>query len=281
MAAQDPNHRGIMVDDLSRGRRPLGSLGGVAEYATDAAGNVTGLVGPDGTVYGQALTIYQFGVPLIMAPSGSMGNNGAITLGTALDRTYENCYLWLPANAIYAGSAAGLWYAVMSSTTVGTVYNNAYATGQPAIPTTPTAFSTTGPGAYTQVTSAQTLFSCTIPGGSMGINGDIEIEHFWKCNNDASTKDILIQYGGSSFLGAGLASQVGAQLLDIIRNRGRADRQVAANKSSAYSAFGSSGSIYQSIDSTVDQQLVVKATLADATDYMVLTAARVTVRPFT
>ena len=50
MAAQDPNHRGIMVDDLSRGRRPLGSLGGVAEFAVDASGNVTGLVGPDGTM---------------------------------------------------------------------------------------------------------------------------------------------------------------------------------------------------------------------------------------
>lgn len=48
MAAQDPNHRGIMVDDLARGRRPLGSLGGVAEFAVDASGNVTGLVGPDG-----------------------------------------------------------------------------------------------------------------------------------------------------------------------------------------------------------------------------------------
>lgn len=46
MAAQDPNHRGIMVDDLARGRRPLGSLGGVAEFAVDDSGNVTGLVGP-------------------------------------------------------------------------------------------------------------------------------------------------------------------------------------------------------------------------------------------
>ena len=48
MAAQDPNLRGIMVDDLARGRRPLGGLGGVAEFAVDASGNVTGLVGPDG-----------------------------------------------------------------------------------------------------------------------------------------------------------------------------------------------------------------------------------------
>lgn len=57
MAAQDPNHRGIMVDDLSRGRRPLGSLGGVAEFAVDASGNVTGLSGPDGPVlYGQMVS---------------------------------------------------------------------------------------------------------------------------------------------------------------------------------------------------------------------------------
>ena len=37
-----------MVDDLARGRRPLGSLGGVAEFAVDASGNVTGLVYGDG-----------------------------------------------------------------------------------------------------------------------------------------------------------------------------------------------------------------------------------------
>ena len=50
MAAQDPNLRGIMVDDLARGRRPLGGLGGVAEFAVDASGNVTGLAGPDWNV---------------------------------------------------------------------------------------------------------------------------------------------------------------------------------------------------------------------------------------
>ena len=46
----DPNLRGLMVDDLTTGRRPLGSRGGVAEYATDANGN-TVLLGADGTQY--------------------------------------------------------------------------------------------------------------------------------------------------------------------------------------------------------------------------------------
>lgn len=43
----DANLRGLMVDDLQRGRRPMGN---VAEFATDASGNVTGLVGPNGVV---------------------------------------------------------------------------------------------------------------------------------------------------------------------------------------------------------------------------------------
>jgi hypothetical protein len=47
MKMADANLRGLMVDDLTRGRRPLEN---VAEYATDDNGNVTGLMGPDGAL---------------------------------------------------------------------------------------------------------------------------------------------------------------------------------------------------------------------------------------
>ena len=39
-----------MVDDLARGRRPLGGLGGVAEFAVDASGNTVGLVDGNGLI---------------------------------------------------------------------------------------------------------------------------------------------------------------------------------------------------------------------------------------
>ena len=69
MAAQDPNHLGIMVDDLARGRRPLGSLGGVAEFAVDANGN-TVLVGPDGESY---YVKTDFTWATMPSPSGNLG----------------------------------------------------------------------------------------------------------------------------------------------------------------------------------------------------------------
>src|SRR5437667_3823845 len=60
-------------------------------------------------------------IKMVVAPTGTMANNGAITLGTALPSTYANCYLLLPAGAIAAGSAAGWYFAQMSSTTAGVV----------------------------------------------------------------------------------------------------------------------------------------------------------------
>src|SRR6185369_17004034 len=45
-------------------------------------------------------------IPIIIAPTGTMANNGAVTLGTALGTTYANCYLVVPAGAIAAGVPA-------------------------------------------------------------------------------------------------------------------------------------------------------------------------------
>jgi len=46
----DPNMTGIMVDDLTTGRRPLGSLGSVVEAQT--VNGVTSLIGAGGTIEG-------------------------------------------------------------------------------------------------------------------------------------------------------------------------------------------------------------------------------------
>ena len=56
-------------------------------------------------------------IPLILPSSGSMGNNGALTLTTALDSSYANAFFYMPASAIASGSArratitelAGMW----------------------------------------------------------------------------------------------------------------------------------------------------------------------------
>src|SRR5579859_1785192 len=114
------------------------------------------------TLLQQTLKYTANGIPFIVANTGTMGNNGALTLGTALPSTYANAYVYLPANAISAGSAAGWYFCQFSSTTVGTVFNNTYSSGTPQIPAALVSFATTGPGAYTGVTTQITGPNFTI-----------------------------------------------------------------------------------------------------------------------
>jgi len=91
-----------------------------------------------------------------------------------LPRVVGNSYTYMPANGIYAGSAAGWYFTVWASTTVATVYNNIYSTGQPSVPASPTAFATTGNG-YLTSTSPLNGPNVVMPGNSMGVNGALEL----------------------------------------------------------------------------------------------------------
>lgn len=151
-------------------------------------------------------------LPVFRPSGGSIGNNGALTLTTALSRTYSGgIYLYFPANAIYAGSAAGIYYTVMSSTTAGTIYNNTYTGGIPTAPASPTAFVTTGPGAYTQTTSAVTLVSYTLPGGFAGERGIARLFAQTLCNNSAGTKSMTILMGSSTIHSTAHANKPGSR----------------------------------------------------------------------
>jgi hypothetical protein len=82
MKMADANLKGLMVDDLARGRRPLGN---VVEYATDANGNVT-LLGPDGQIRPEDATgidAMGFSGPIFAAfdtLTGYAGSNCTISL---------------------------------------------------------------------------------------------------------------------------------------------------------------------------------------------------------
>src|SRR6478735_660988 len=124
-------------------------------------------------------SLFRCAVPFIMPTSGSMANNGVLTLSVALPVAVANGYIYLPANAIVAGSAAGWYYATFSTTTAGVVFNNVYTPatdGVPVVPASPTAFVTTGPGAFTAVVTAQDGPTFTLPADTMGPNGKIVFE---------------------------------------------------------------------------------------------------------
>lgn len=212
-------------------------------------------------------------IPFVIAPTGSMANNGAITLGTALGTTYAACYLNLPANAISAGSGAGWYYTVMSSPTVGQVFNNTYTTGAPSIPASPTAFATTGPGAYTGVTSQVSGPQLTIPAGVPGANGALRITTLWSALNNAGAKTVLCAIASINVLNASAASVGSLQAQSLVYNRGVQNSNIAlpaANQSGLGTAGGNATAT--AINFAVATTLVIAATIATATDFLVLEA---------
>lgn len=211
---------------------------------------------------------YQNAIPCILPSSGTIGNNGALSALTALPTTYTSAYLYFPVDTIAAGVAAGLYYCVMSSTTAGTIYNNVYDPSLgvlPTIPASPTAFVTTGPGAYTQTTgSVISLVGYTIPGGSMGANGRFILSGVYSQTNNADAKVLSVTFGGSSFMATGIASTAAWGMHKSMSNRGSASKQVCSAVALTTDSIGSQASnipIQLTVNTAVDQILLLGAQL--------------------
>ena len=208
-------------------------------------------------------------IPIFVAPTGTMANNGGITLGTALALAYPSCYVLLPAGAIAAGvPAASTWYfCQMSSTTVGTVFNNIYTTGVPTIPASPTAFVTTGPGAYTGLTGVQAGLQITVPGGSMGPNGAVVCTAYYSNNNSAGTKTETWTWGGATLLLGGQTTNQTVTHYREIWNCGVTNVQKAVPAALPFGGANANPPISFSSDTTAAQILAFKFNNNTATDW--------------
>jgi len=145
-------------------------------------------------------------VPIMFPPSWTMASAGAVTFGTALDRVYPSIWCYFASGALNTGSAAGFYYTVMSSTTVGQVFQNVYAPGSNkstdtnpwAIPSSPTAFGATTPGTFAAQASYVACFTVNIAQNFLGKNGWAEMQFFINANNSANNKQWHVTLGGTT-----------------------------------------------------------------------------------
>jgi hypothetical protein len=211
-------------------------------------------------------------IPFILVSSGSMGNNGALSSITALSRTYPNAYIYLPAAAISTGSAAGWYYTVFSSSTAGTVYNNTYTSGTPTIPTSPTAFSTTGPGSFTQTTTSLISgYTLPIAGNIIGKNGAVRVSLSATYNNTSGVKEIQLKFGTASFGLVTPSTTGGLGAMGGFSNMGATNIQTTLYSTNLDTASHSSTPFYGTVDTTVSQNLIVQMELnTNATDTLTI-----------
>lgn len=220
-------------------------------------------------------------IPFISEPTGSMANNGVFTRGTAMPTTYANAWSSFAAGAIFSGSAAGWYFTQSTSATAGTVFNNPYVSGTPTIPATPTPFVTTGPGAYTGVTGAVIGPQITIPAGMPGPNGVIRTSLLSSVPQTLNNKTISYAIGGVALGGRILnqTTQFGSAQIWTTYNRG-AGSNVTPNGGSL-SGLSDQGAalVYSSINFANAQTWSLTATLAVATEFIVIEGYLIEVFP--
>lgn len=196
------------------------------------------------------------------------------------DNAFANCYLYFPAGAIFSGSLAGLYFAQFQSTTVATVYNVTYTSGQPSIPTTLTAFATTGPGAFTQTTgSSIAMLTATVLAAAMGGMGKVKITCVYQNNNSANTKTFSIRYGASQTLGTTSTANQSTSIIREVYNRGTTNSQTSTSNGITGTGAAAGPSQVYAKDSGAAQDVTLQNQLATATDWVGIDSYTVEVSP--
>jgi hypothetical protein len=230
----------------------------------------------------------QSGVAVGLVPNGTVATNGQITLGTALPRVYSGgIWLRLPAGAV-SGGAAGLYWCVMSSTTVGQVYTNFADTSQSFVPYTPTGTLVNAVGsnaAYTQTTATDiVLASVTLPAGSLGNNGVVSIISSGNMATAAAgNKYVKTVYSSSIFWLNQVTATSGNYKFSFFAgfmNCGATNSQIATSTDYSWGNGSVSGLLTKfANDSTLDQLLKLVANIPNATESIIYETISIEVLP--
>jgi hypothetical protein len=215
------------------------------------------------------------GVPVIVPSSGTIATAGTVTLTTALPATFSSgAWMYFPATAFGGTGVAGVYWVVMSSTTAGTVYQNVSVPASPFEPYIPSQVLSAVVGsnsAYTQTTASDlVLVRTTVPGGLMGLSGEVHYNALFSTNATANSKPVKVTFGGTAIHTSSLADNVSTVIDKLIFNRGATGRQVAPPLAVLGHGSNANAALYPTIDTSNDFDITVTAQMATATDYVIL-----------
>ena len=212
-------------------------------------------------------SIFSSGVP----SSGTIGANGALTLNVSLGQIYTKVFLYFPAGAVYVGSTAGLYYTIMTSGVLGTVYNNKYVDIFTDI-TSPIGVSDGGPGAYVQTINTDLLLgSFTIPANTLGANGQMQLTIYTNSNTSTNNKTIKTKFpAGTTLYNFGASNISGSVISFFLKN-------INANLQTHNGNVGGFASAQRTTaNTTIDQTYIIAVNMISATDFTILDATTLT-----
>jgi hypothetical protein len=210
--------------------------------------------------------------------NGTLSGTGPFTdwtLANPFLTVYSDIYINLPAGAAYSGSLAGWYYSSMSSTTVGTIYDNIYTSGVSlAIPSSPSTISSVAIGEFTQITAIQTAINFTNQGEALGNNGKLNIWIDESNNNTTTSKRTAFYIDTTEIHLQASTINVGNPHEIILQNRGTQLKQKATRSGvTSEGAFNSVSGQFFSIDTSIDHTLKITLQLSGAiTDWICLEA---------
>ena len=230
-----------------------------ATYSGESAKQV---FDPNNDSYPKPYIIATSGVPLIVIGSGTVNSSGEFTLTTALPTTPQgivNVYIYAG-----VGLAAGLYPATFTSTTQCQLVD----------------FPATTAGVYAGGTTAVSLATIKIPGGTLGPNGKLRVDIMYTGTTNANQKNINILYGGNSLLGSifgAVYTAITARLFAELFNKG--SESVNVNLSSVAYSQVSVPPTYVTIDTSQTQNLTFNCSATVAADSIMIEHYVVTVYP--
>lgn len=223
-------------------------------------------------------------IPIVFLPTTTYNNNGAATLGTALNTTYGGFWAVVPANSIAAGTPAAtdIYWATASSTTAITLFNNRLAdnldsVGGPTIPASPTPFVTTGAGSVAGVTAQVTILTLALPAATMSTTGILDFDNQWAFNNSANNHTVVMTFGAATALGANVASAAFSRQVTRIRNRNSASVQEINSTLFSSNLYSPQAITYSAVNTANAVNIAFSPTRGTATDTLALESIQIVV----
>jgi hypothetical protein len=158
------------------------------------------------------------------------------------------------------------------------IYNNVWdGASEPTVPASPTAFVTTGPGAFTGPTAEAAYV--TIPLAAASVNAFYEIDVDYHMTNNANAKTAKVRMNtvaGTVLASDTLTSLLHAQSSTFVQNNGVANKQRVSHELVSAAAIARASPALAAETLSAAFAFAVTFTKATATDVAVIEAIRVT-----